>query len=224
MATEKEPLIIYRDILIPLMETAGFQLEFNASDNSRYHTRFAWKSSYVETCVSSEYYGQTRQFESHVDVIGIPMGRSFLILHGIIVGSLSDEYDDVKLKIRCLPRNKSLSSSSTESSPNQLTNFSSSLEKNSFDEAELPEECRERIRFTLLNDFVNRLIEMFSVRLDHLPVELKLKILALLPLKSIVSMASVSTFWRELTLDDQLWRLMVSKFCNSQVIGKNNLL
>src|SRR5699024_12496951 len=41
--------------------------------------------------------------------------------------------------------------------------------------------------------------------------ELQLKIMSLLPLKSIVTMSRVSTQWRELSLDEQLWRLMVQK-------------
>lgn len=210
----KEPLIIYRDILIPMMQAAGFQLDFDDSEDTRYHTRFIWRSSYVETDVCSEYYGQTRKFDSKVDVCGVPIGFSFLLLHGIVVGSLADEFDDVKTKIRCSPRTKSLSNSSTDSSSNKLVYAGGSSRMNSqssVDEPELAEECRERIRLQLQNDFVYKLIELFSLRLDHLPFELKLKVLSYLPISGIAAMSQVSTLWRELTLDEQLWRLMVQK-------------
>lgn len=219
----REPLIIYRNILIPLMRATGFELDFDESNNTRYHTRFIWRSSYVETDITSEYYGQTRKYESKVDVIGIPMGASFLILHGIIVGSLADECDDVKLKIRCAPRTKSLSissndsaaSSSSSSSTNQrsfqIASNNNCYDGNSLDE-ESPDNYKERIRLQLQTDFVYKLIEMFSVKLDDLPTELKLHIMSFLPLKTIVTMSRVSTTWRELSLDEQLWRVMVQKF------------
>jgi len=179
----------------------------------------------VDTDIKSSLYGHTRRFESRVDVVGIPMGYSFLILHGIVMGALADECDDVKLKIRCAPRTKSVSSSSTDSgsasssSPpnshqsNQALVGSGAFRGNSFtDEAESTENYQQRIRLQLQSEFVYKLIEMFSLKLDDLPLELKLKIMSMLPLKSIVALSRVSTGWRELSLDEQLWRLMVQKF------------
>ncbi|CAG2111655.1 unnamed protein product [Medioppia subpectinata] len=37
------------------------------------------------------------------------------------------------------------------------------------------------------------------------------RILSLLPIKSVLKMSSVSSLWRDITLDDQLWRSLVKQ-------------
>jgi hypothetical protein len=67
------------------------------------------------------------------------------------------------------------------------------------------------IKEKLINDFVNKLIEMHSISINDLPLELKFCIMSLLPIETLFKMALVSTLWRDIALDDELWRIMVKK-------------
>lgn len=207
--TRCEPVIIFRELLIPLMTSSGFELMFDSSDEKRYHTGFVWRRRYVDTDISSTTYGTTQTMELRVDVIGIPIGSSYLILHGILIGTQIDDATDIKLKIRCSLRNNSLTDIYAKSNPMFFRSSYTTLE-----EAELTtlSDYKEYLRVKIQTEFVCKLISMVSLRLDELPFEIKLKILSYLPLKSISSMSQVSTTWREIALDEQLWKLLVKKY------------
>ena len=183
MSSIKEPFIIYQNILIPLMKTVGFVLDFDASDDNRYHTRFIWRKSTLETNPKSKFYGQTRQIESMVEVVGYTMDSS-LYLQGILVGSLANKHDSVKMKIRYSARDQDF---------------------------DVSEKYKKGIIDQLRSKFVSKLVDVLSIGLDDLPNELQLKILSLLPPQSIIKMSSLSTHWHQLSLDELLWRKVVQK-------------
>jgi hypothetical protein len=67
------------------------------------------------------------------------------------------------------------------------------------------------IKEKLMNDFVIKLIEMHSISINDLPLELKFNIMSLLPIETLFKMALVSTLWRDIALDEELWRVLVKK-------------
>lgn len=203
-----EPLVIFREVLIPLMTSAGFELQFDCSDDKRYHTGFIWRKSFVDTDLLSDTYGTTQLTEMRVDVIGIPIGSSFLILHGILIGARVDDYTDVKLKIRCLPRKNSLVDAYNNTNQSYFMRYINDND----DKSVSCHNYRDMIRLTIESEFVYKLIELVSLKLEELPFELKLKILSYLPLNSIGAMSRVSTSFREIALDEQLWKLLVKKY------------
>ena len=164
----RTPTQIYDQILLPLLEDNGFRV-LTRSDSGEAN-RLITRHRFV---------GQTplrRQFLQQnecpmVDVVGIPMGHNFLIVHALVCNSVEDS---VKLKLRT---NDSL----------------------------------DWIATKLLSEFVVKLIELLSTSINDLPIELKFRILSLLPLESLLKMSLVSSQWRDVTLDHHLWRLLVKQ-------------
>ncbi|XP_054165649.1 F-box only protein 7-like [Oppia nitens] len=165
--SRQSPIIIYKDVLIPMLEENGFKLissSENKCDQNRYITRHRFLR---QTPLRPKYWEQNVLPE--VEVVGIPMSCHFLIVHAIVCQS-SD--DNVKMKIKM-------------------------------------NDSMDGIRNRVMNEFIVKLIELLSISINDLPFELKLKILTLLPIESLFKMALVSTLWRAVTLDDQLWRVLV---------------
>jgi len=80
------------------------------------------------------------------------------------------------------------------------------------------------IREKLMSEFVVKLVELLSISINDLPIELKISILSLLPVESLFRMALVSSLWRDIILHDELWRVLVKKqfpdFYSRRIDGK----
>lgn len=169
MSYRQKPIEIFREELIPLLKSNGFELISGIDDNfndNRYITRHQFRRRTPEC---PPYEGQNVM--TTIDIVGIPMGSAILIIHAIICDSNGD---NVKIKLK----------------------MSDSL---------------NTIREKLSKDFVIKLIELLSISINDLPLELKLMIMSLLPIESLSKMALVSSLWRDITLDDELWRILVKK-------------
>jgi len=164
----QNPLTIYKQTLIPLLEENGFEVVSQEEDNC-HHNRYITRHKFVRQTPLRPHYWQ-QDVSPVVEVVGIPMGHHFLIIHAIVCHSAEDT---VKMKIKT---NEHMDSIGRK-----------------------------------LNEFVVKLIELLSVSINDLPLELKFKILSLLSIESLFKMASVSSLWRTITLDDQLWRILVKQ-------------
>ena len=171
MSLRLNPTEIYRQTLLPLLEDNGFQLIENLDNSCDQNTnRFITRHRFVRQTPLRPHFWEKKVCPD-VDVVGIPMGHNFLIIHAIVCNSVED---CVKFKIK--------------------TN-----------------ESNDNIRQKLFNEFVVKLIELLSLSINDLPLELKFRILSLLPIESLFKMALVSSEWRSVTLDDQLWRVLVKQ-------------
>ncbi|CAG2114833.1 unnamed protein product [Medioppia subpectinata] len=163
----QNPLHIYKETLIPLLEENGFEV-ISSSEDICDHNRYITRHRFVRQTPLRPDYWQKNECPV-VEVVGIPMGHHFLIIHAIVCHSAED---CVKIKIKT-------------------------------------KEDIVCIRRKLMDEFVVKLIELLSISINDLPLELKFKILSLLPIESLFKMSSVSSLWRAITLDDQLWRILV---------------
>lgn len=190
-ALSSEPYNVYTEVFLQQMIHSGFELVSQNFDDSRQlHCRFGWTSQCIDTNICSLLYGKQHQIFYEVDVIGIPYG-SFLLLQALFTGKNASEFEPIKLKLRCLPSLKN------SSSPKE---FQKEYAEN-----------RYRLENELLPQFIQKIISVFSVQLDDLPLEIKFIVLSMLPLNSLVNMACVSSLWRDISLDENLWKLMVRR-------------
>src|SRR6218665_917163 len=205
---------VYHDVFLKQMILSGFELvSQNFDDPRQLVCRFGWKSQYIDKNICSLLYGRQQIIFYEVDVIGIPVG-SFLLLQALFVGENASQFENLKLKIRCLPSIKR-----------------SSLSQDAFTHDDWQQEYsdnRSRIEQELVPEFIQKIISVFSVQLDDLPIEIKFMVLSMLPLNSLVNMACVSSIWRDISLDENLWMLMVKKhfpdLFRKRVFGKSTFV
>lgn len=72
-------------------------------------------------------------------------------------------------------------------------------------------DSQESMRHKIMNELIIKVVEMVSISINDLPLELKFKIMSLLTIESLLKMAQVSSTWREITLDDELWRILLKR-------------
>lgn len=210
------------------MKSSGFEYVYEVGDEHRYHTRFLHK-----TTLPADRHGHCDVIETYVDVVGIPISTYILILHGIIVGTNpSEEPQDVKLKFRCLPSSAPIDMKHSDCR-RMGADHSSYNHQGILIYPEIPhltEEQKEsmdyktRIKMELQQDFVFKLMQIFSVQLDDLPLEIKIRILSTLPLQSILAMSKVNSEWRDVANDEQLWKMLCKQHYpdvyHKRVVGK----
>lgn len=187
IAVPYTPTQIYDHTLLPLLADNGFRAEARRESSEASTHRLITRHRFVRQTPLRRQYLQQNACPV-VDVVGIPMGHNFLIVHAIVCNSAEDS---VKLKLK---------------TNDQL----------------------DWIREKLLREFVVKLIELLSTSINDLPLELKFRILSLLPLESLLKMSLVSSLWRDVTLDHHLWRLLVKQhfpvFYNRRTDGEKSIL